>query len=256
MSINIRRPEEIKKIAAASKAVAKTLNYLTEQIKPGISTKELNSLAENFIKSLGGRAAFKGLYGFPDGVCISVNEVIIHGIPSSYKLKDGDIVGLDIGVEIDGWYGDAAKTVGVGKISKDDTDLINCSYEALMHAVDIIREGMHFKELSQEIEKYITSKGFIALRGYCGHGIGKRPHEEPDIPNYLEGINPRQGPKIKEGMVFCVEPMICCKSGKPKVLSDNWAVVSEDGLRGSHWEHTIAIINKKAKILSIDDTEE
>ncbi|MDR0579694.1 MAG: type I methionyl aminopeptidase [Campylobacteraceae bacterium] len=256
MSINIRRPEEIKKIAAASRAVAKTLDYLTEQVKPNISTKELNSLAENFIKNLGGRAAFKGLYGFPDGVCISVNEVIIHGIPSNYKLKEGDIVGLDIGVEIDGWYGDAAKTVGVGKISKDDTDLINCSYEALMHAIDIVREGMHFKEISYEIEKYIISKGFVPLKGYCGHGIGKRPHEDPEILNYLEGTNPKQGPKIKEGMVFCIEPMICCKSGKPKVLSDNWAVVSEDGLRGSHWEHTIAIVNKKAKILSIDDTEE
>ncbi|MDR0666574.1 MAG: type I methionyl aminopeptidase [Campylobacteraceae bacterium] len=256
MSINIRRPEEIKKIAAASRAVAKTLNYLTQEIKPGISTKELNNLGEEYIKSLGGRAAFKGLYGFPDGICISVNEVIIHGIPSGYKLKEGDIVGLDIGVEIDGWYGDAAKTVGVGKIGKDDTDLINCSYGALMHAVDIIREGMHFKELSCEIEKYIISKGFVPLKGYCGHGIGKRPHEDPEILNYLEGNNPKQGPKIKEGMVFCIEPMICCKSGKPKVLSDNWAVVSEDGFRGSHWEHTIAIVNKKAKILSIDDTEE
>ncbi|MDR1555059.1 MAG: type I methionyl aminopeptidase [Campylobacteraceae bacterium] len=256
MSINIRRLEEIKKIATASRAVAKTLNYLTEQIKPDITTKELNTLAEDFIKNLGGRPAFKGLYGFPDGVCISVNEVIIHGIPDSYKLKEGDIVGLDIGVEIDGWYGDAAKTVGVGKISSADRDLINCSYDTLMHAIDIIHEGMRFKELSHEIEQFILKRGFVPLRGYCGHGIGRRPHEEPEVPNYLDGKNQNQGPKIKEGMVFCIEPMICCKSGKPKVLNDNWAVVSDDGLRGSHWEHTIAIVNKKAKILSIDDMEE
>jgi methionyl aminopeptidase len=252
MSINIRRFEDIQKIAAASKAVAKTLNFLSSKICSGISTKELNTLGEEFIASLGGRAAFKGLYGFPSGVCISVNEVVIHGIPNEYKLKDGDIVGLDIGVELDGWYGDAACTFGVGEISKDDKDLIACSYDALMRAIDIIEEGMRFKELSYEIEQFITKRGFTPLRGYCGHGIGKKPHEEPEIPNYLEGST-NQGAKIKEGMVFCIEPMICRKSGKAKVLSDNWSVVSEDGLRGSHWEHTIAIVNKKAKILSMED---
>jgi methionyl aminopeptidase len=252
MSINLRRPEEIKKIAAASRAVAKTLDHLEHHTKAGISTKELNDIGEQYIKNLGGRAAFKGLYGFPDGICISVNEVIIHGIPNSYKLKEGDIVGIDIGVEIDGFYGDAARTIGVGKISKDDADIINCSYDTLMYAIDIIKEGMRFKELSHEIEKFIKKRGFTPLRGYCGHGIGKRPHEEPEILNYLEGkVN--QGPKIHEGMVFCIEPMICHTSGNAKVLEDKWAVVSEDGLRGSHWEHTVAIIDKKAKILSIDE---
>jgi methionyl aminopeptidase len=252
MSINLRRIEEIKKIAAAARAVAKTLDYLEEHIKPGISTKELNDIGEKYIESLGGKAAFKGLYGFPHGICISVNEVIIHGIPSGYILKEGDIVGIDIGVEINGFYGDAARTIGVGKISKDDTDLINCSYDTLMHAIDIIKDGMRFKELSYEIEKFIKKRGFVPLKGYCGHGIGKRPHEEPEILNYLEGKT-NQGPKIHEGMVFCIEPMICHTSGKAKVLEDKWAVVSEDGLRGSHWEHTIAIVGKKAKILSIDE---
>jgi methionyl aminopeptidase len=251
MSINLRCLEEIKKIAAASRAVAKTLDYLEQHVKVGITTKELNALGEDYIKTLGAKAAFKGLYGFPDGVCISVNEVIIHGIPSSYKLKDGDIVGLDIGVEIDGWYGDAARTIGVGKISKDDENIIKCSYDALMCAIDIIKDGMRFKELSAYIEEFIIKRGFIPLRGYCGHGIGKRPHEEPEILNYLEG-KANQGSKIHNGMVFCIEPMICHTSGKAKVLEDGWAVVSEDGLRGSHWEHTIAIIDKKAKILSID----
>ncbi|MDR2099659.1 MAG: type I methionyl aminopeptidase [Campylobacteraceae bacterium] len=251
MSVNLRRPEEIRKIAAASRAVAKTLDYLEQHVKAGITTRELNALGEEYIKSLGGRAAFKGLYGFPCGVCISVNEVIIHGIPSSYVLKEGDIVGLDIGVEIDGWYGDAARTIGVGKISKDDEEIINCSYDALMYAIDIVKDGMRFKELSACIEDFIKQKGFTPLRGYCGHGIGRRPHEEPEIPNYLEG-KANQGHKMHEGMAFCIEPMICHTSGKAKVLKDGWAVVSEDGLRGSHWEHTIAIVDKKAKILSID----
>ncbi|MDR2790370.1 MAG: type I methionyl aminopeptidase [Campylobacteraceae bacterium] len=252
MSINLRRPEEIKKIAAASRAVAKTLDYLEGHVRVGITTKELNALGEEYIKTLGGRAAFKGLYGFPDAVCISVNEVIIHGIPSGYKLKDGDMVGLDIGVEIDGWYGDAARTIGVGKINKDDESIINCSYDTLMNAIDIIKEGMRFKELSAYIEGFIIKRGFVPLRGYCGHGIGKRPHEDPEILNYLEG-KANQGFKIHNGMVFCIEPMICHTNGKAKVLEDGWAVVSEDGMRGSHWEHTVAIIDKKAKILSIDE---
>jgi methionyl aminopeptidase len=251
MSIVIRREAEINKIAAASRAVAKTLDFLKPHVKAGITTKELNQLGEDFIKSLGGRAAFTGLYGFPAGVCISVNEVIIHGIPDEYKLQEGDIVGLDIGVEMDGYYGDAARTYGVGKISKADQQLIDCSYEALMYAVDIIEDGMRFKELSHEIEKFIIQKGFVPLRGFCGHGIGKRPHEEPEVPNYLEGHNPHQGPKIKNGMAFCVEPMICVKSGQPKILEDEWAVVSVDGMRGSHWEHTLAVVDGKAKILSI-----
>lgn len=252
MSISIRTPKEIEKLAAASRAVAKTLNYLSDNITVGMSLIELNKMGEDYIKSIGGRAAFKGLYGFPAGVCTSVNEVIIHGIPDNYKLKNGDIIGMDIGVEIEGYYGDAAMTVGIGEISAEDKELIACSYDSLMYAIEIVSEGMRFKELSAEIESFILRRGFVPLRGFCGHGIGKRPHEEPEIPNYLEG-NTKQGPKIKDGMVFCIEPMICHKSGQPKVLSDNWAVVSEDGLRGSHYEHTVAIINKKAKILSIDE---
>ncbi|MDR0467495.1 MAG: type I methionyl aminopeptidase, partial [Campylobacteraceae bacterium] len=161
-------------------------------------------------------------------------------------------VGIDIGVEIDGYFGDAAVTVGVGEISQEDKDLIACSYDSLMYAIDIIHEGMRFKELSAEIENFILKRGFVPLRGFCGHGIGKRPHEEPEVPNYLEGSIDK-GPKIRNGMVFCIEPMICRKSGQSKILNDKWAVVSEDGLRGSHYEHTVAIVDKKAKILSIDD---
>lgn len=252
MAISLRTPKEIQKIATASRVVAKTLNYLSQNIIVGMSLNELNRMGEDFIQSLGGRAAFKGLYNFPTGVCTSVNEVIIHGIPDNYQLKNGDIIGIDIGVEIDSYYGDAAITVGVGEISQEDKDLIACSYDTLLYAISIVEEGMRFKELSAEIENFILKRGFVPLRGFCGHGIGKLPHEEPEIPNYLEG-NTKQGPKIKNGMVFCIEPMICHKSGKPKILNDNWAVVSEDGLRGSHYEHTVAIINKKAKILSVDE---
>ncbi len=252
MAIALRKAKEIEKLRVANNLVAKTLKLLKDNTRPGISLIELNKMGEEFIYANGGRPAFKGLYGFPAGVCTSVNEVIIHGIPTEYTLKEGDIVGYDIGVEIDGWYGDAAISVGVGNISKENQDLIDCAYDTLIYAIEHIRTGMRFKELSLLLEEYIVSKGYVPLRNFCGHGIGRKPHEEPEIPNYLDAPNPRQGPKIKNGMVFCLEPMICQKSGESKILDDKWSVVSEDGLNGSHYEHTVAIINNRAEILSLD----
>ena len=255
MAINLKKPAEIEKMKAANKIVAATLEHLRNFVKPGMSLIEINQEGEKFISSFkGARAAFKGLYGFPAGVCTSLNEVVIHGIPNETKVKDGDILGLDIGVELEGYYGDAAITMGVGQISKEDEKLIACSYDTLMYAIDIIKAGMRFKELSYKIEEFIISKGYVPLHGFCGHGIGKKPHEEPEIPNYLEGNNPKAGPKIRNGMVFCLEPMICQKSTKAVVLGDKWSVVSEDGLRTSHYEHCVAIVNNRAEILSIRDS--
>jgi len=250
MAIGIKKPEDIEKLSISNQMVAKTLNYLSEKVCPGMTLKELNAMGEDFIADLGGRPAFKGLYGFPAGVCTSVNEVIIHGIPNEYILKDGDILGMDIGVEKDGWFGDSAVTVGIGKISKENQNLIDCSKNTLYHAIKNIKVGMRFKELSLLIEDFVLSQGYIPLRNFCGHGIGRKPHEEPEIPNYLDSSNAKQGPKIKNGMVFCLEPMICQKEGQPKILDDKWSVVSEDGLFGSHYEHTVAIVNNKAVILS------
>lgn len=250
MAIAIRKPSEIESIRKASKIVAKTLNHLKSQIAPGISLKDLDSMGEDFIRKCGGEPSFKGLYGFSGSVCTSVNEVIIHGPPSDYKLKEGDIVGLDIGVNLDGWFGDAAITCGVGDISNEDSRLISCAKDALYFAISQIKPGMHFKELSYLIENFIIDYGYTPLLGFCGHGIGRKPHEAPEIPNYLEGNNPKQGDKIKNGMVFCIEPMICQKQGEPVVLDDEWSVVSKDNLRGSHYEHTIAVIDGKAEILS------
>ncbi len=254
MSISLKKVEEIEKIRAANKIVAQTLEYLKNLVKPGMTTSEINKMGEDYIYSFNNAIpAFKGLYGFPAGVCTSLNEVIIHGIPDNTVVQEGDILGLDIGVKLNGFFGDAAITMGIGEISTKDQKLIDCSYQALMYAIDTIEAGMRFKELSYKIEKFILSKGFIPLRGFCGHGIGKKPHEEPEIPNYLEGHNPKAGPKIKNGMVFCLEPMICQKEGKPKILADKWSVISEDGLRGSHYEHCVAIINNKAEILSLSE---
>ncbi len=250
MAINIRTKQEIQSLKKPSQILAQTLQMLIDSAKVGVSLLELDAIANDFILSHSARPAFKGLYGFPNAVCLSVNSVVIHGIPSDYKLKEGDILGIDLGVEYGGWYGDGAVTIGIGKIDSADENLIDCARDVLYEAIKAVRIGMHFKELSFFLEQAITEKGFVPLEGFCGHGIGRKPHEEPEIPNYLGGIKPNQGPKIKEGMVFCIEPMVCQKDGTPVVLEDEWSVVSKDGLNGSHYEHTIAIVNGKAEILT------
>jgi len=251
MAIPLRKATDIQKLRTAGQAVAKTLNYLEQIVKVGMTLKEVDTLGEKFLKDLGARPSFKGLYGFPSAVCTSLNEVIIHGVPDDTILKDGDILGIDIGSEIDGWYGDAAITMPIGKISKEDEELIACSKDALYHAIDIIKQGMRFKELSLALEEFIIGRGYIPLVKFCGHGIGREAHCDPEVPNYLDSPNPKQGPKIKNGMIFCIEPMICQKGETPIIdKGDKWSVRSEDGLRTSHYEHQVAIVNGKAEILT------
>lgn len=249
MAIILRNKIEIESLRKANAIAAEAIAFSKSIVKSGITTREISNQIENFIRAKKARPSFKGLYGFPEAVCISVNEVIIHGIPDDRVLKDGDVVGIDIGTELDGWYGDTAITLPVGVSEDSDLKLIACAKDSLYFAIDIITDGMRFKELSYEIEQFIVSRGYAPLRNFCGHGIGRKPHEEPSILNYLEGKK-EQGPKIKNGMVFCIEPMICQKDGASKVLDDKWSVVSEDGLRGSHYEHTVAVVNGKAIILS------
>ena len=253
MAIAIRKPSEINNLALSGKIVAQAINYAKSLIREGVSLLEIDQAVEEFIFSCDARPAFKGLYGFPNSACISVNSVVIHGIPTSYKLQKGDIVGIDVGVEKNGWYGDAAITVGVGQLSSEDESLISCAYQTLIDIIGEIKVGMHFKEVSFLLGESIKAYGFVPLRDYCGHGIGRRPHEEPQIPNYLSGGSARSGEKIKEGMVFCLEPMVCQKSGDPVILADGWSVVSKDGLNTSHYEHTVAIIGGRAEILSKEE---
>lgn len=250
MAIALRKPEEIASLREANRIVAGALDLLKSEAKEGMTLRSLDALAEEYILSEGARPSFKGLYGFPNSVCISVNEVVIHGIPTEYRLKEGDIVGFDIGTEFQGYFGDAAITIGIGAITKENEDLIACAKDSLYYAIENIKTEMRFKELSLLLEEFIHSRGFKPLFGFCGHGIGRRPHEEPEIPNYLDGKSPKSGPKIKNGMVFCLEPMICQKENKPIILDNGWDVVSSDKLNASHYEHTVAIIDGKANILS------
>jgi len=249
MAIALRKKDELIKLSVAGSIVGKTLQHLQENITVGMSLKEIDMMGEAYIREQGAEPSFKGLYGFPAAVCTSLNEVCIHGVPTDYRVKEGDILGLDLGTKIDGYFGDAAITMPIGKISKEDEALISCSKDALYHAIENIKVGMRFKELTALLESFITARGYVPLRDFCGHGIGKKPHEEPNIPNYLEG-KAKQGPKIKNGMVFCLEPMVCQKKAQPIILEDKWSVVSEDGLRTSHYEHTVAIIDNRAVILT------
>ena len=171
MAIALRKPAEIEKLRAANKIVAGALNLMRENAKVGARLDELDAMAEDYIRSQGAKPSFKGLYGFPSSVCCSLNEVIIHGIPTDYKLQEGDIIGFDIGTELDGYFGDAAISVGVGKITKEDEDLIACAKDSLYHAISVIKDGMRFKELSLELENFIKDRGFVPLRNFCGHGI-------------------------------------------------------------------------------------
>ncbi len=249
MAIALRKPNEIEKLRRAGSIVGKTLQYLQSIVKPGMTLKEIDRMGEAYLRDLGAEPSFLGLYGFTGSVCTSLNEVCIHGVPDDTVVQDGDILGLDIGTKLDGYYGDAAITMAVGEVSAEDKALIACSKDALYHAIESIREGMRFKELTKILEDFITSRGFVPLRDYCGHGIGTKPHDEPNIPNYLEG-KAKQGPKIKNGMVFCLEPMVCQTSGTPVLLEDEWSVVSDDGLRTSHYEHQVAVVDGRAVILT------
>ena len=249
MAIALRKPAEIEKLRAARRIVGQTLQYLRQNVRAGMTLREVDAMGEAYLRDLGAEPAFKGLYGFPAAVCTSLNEVIIHGVPTDTVIQDGDILGIDIGTKLDGYYGDAAITMPIGQISDDDQALIQCSIDALEMAIEAIRPGMRFKELSKRLEDFIIGRGYVPLRDYSGHGIGTQPHDEPSIPNYLEG-KPNQGPKIKNGMVFCIEPMICQQGARPVVWDDEWSVESEDGLRTAHYEHQVAVVDGRAVILT------
>jgi len=249
MAIALRKPAEIEKLRAAGQIVGQTLQYLRENVHAGMTLREVDAMGEAYLRDLGAEPAFKGLYGFPAAVCTSLNEVIIHGVPTDTVLQEGDILGIDIGSKLNGYYGDAAITMPIGQISDNDQALIQCSIDALDMAIKAIRPGMRFKELSKLLEDFITGRGYVPLRDYSGHGIGTQPHDEPAIPNYLEG-KPNQGPKIKNGMVFCLEPMICQQGGRPVVWDDEWSVESEDGLRTAHYEHQVAVVDGRAVVLT------
>jgi len=245
--IHIRNSREIDLLRNSARIVAEALKKIEPRIKPGISTEDLDKEIEEFILSKGGRPAFKGFHEFPANTCISINDEVVHGIPCSRKLQSGDIVSIDIGVQLNGCYGDAAKTFAVGEVSEEKKRLMKITQESLYFGIDAAQEGHRLSDISHAIQTYVEAAGFSVVRELVGHGIGKEMHEEPQIPNYGE---PNQGPRLKAGMVFAIEPMVNMGSYEVKTLSDNWTVVTSDGLPSAHFEHDIVINGNKAEILS------
>lgn len=250
MGIIIKSPNEINKMRQAGRIVGAILAALQNEVRPGIDTETLNAIAERIFKEYGARASFKGYRGFPAAICTSVNEEVVHGIPGKRVLKEGDLVSIDVGSIFNGFQGDAAITVGVGKISPEAKRLLENTRESLQAGIAAAREGAHLSDISAAIQAYAESAGFSPVREYVGHGIGREMHEKPEIPNFGP---PGKGPVLKRGMTLALEPMINVGGWETRVLPDRWTVVTADGSLSAHFEHTIAITNGVAEILTIGD---
>ncbi len=246
--IIIKNNKEIDLMRSAGKIVAETLLLVEEKVRPGITTAELDRIAEEFITKHGARPSFKGLYGFPASLCISVNEQVVHGIPGGYVLKDGDIISVDCGAFINGFHGDAARTFGVGNISEEAEKLINVTRESFFKGMEYAKVGNRLTDISHEIQSYVEASGFSVVRDFVGHGIGRVVHEDPEIPNYGR---PGRGPKLVEGMALAIEPMVNIGNYKVKTLKDNWTVVTSDGSLSAHYENTIVILPDGPEILTL-----
>lgn len=245
--INIRSPREIEHLRKANAIVAGLFRTLIPQVTPGVTTQELDRVAEEYIRSRGALPAFKGYRGFPATLCVSINEEVVHGIPGARKLKEGDIVSLDGGVNFRGYFGDAAITLPVGEVDQGARSLLDVTERALYIGIEKARAGNRLFDISFAIQEWVESHGFSVVRDFVGHGIGKNLHEEPQIPNFG---SPHQGPRLEKGMIFALEPMVNEGTYEVKVLSDNWTVITSDGKRSAHFEHTIVITDGEAEILS------
>jgi len=246
--IEIKSEREIQLIKEASHIVALCLETLKTQIKPGMTTMELNNICEKIILENGCVPACKGFEGFPSAVCASVNEVVIHGIPSNKKkLKKGDVVSIDIVASYKGYHGDSAYTYIVGEVSNDVEKLLEVTQGALYAGISKVKDGAHLGDIESAIGEYIKPYGYGILENYTGHGIGRGMHEEPAIFNYG---TPGTGPVLKEGMVLCIEPMVCMGTNKVRVLSDNWSVVTKDNKKSAHFEHTVVVTKDGCEILT------
>ena len=246
--IFIKNDKEIDLMRSAGRIVAETLLLIEQKVRPGITTKELDRIAEEFILSKGAKPSFKGLYGFPAALCISVNQVVVHGIPGGYVLKDGDIVSVDCGASLNGFHGDAARTFAVGNISEEARNLIKVTEESFFKGIEKAKVGNRLTDISHEIQNYVETYGFSVVKEFVGHGIGRAVHEDPEVPNF--GI-PGRGPKLVKGMALAIEPMVNVGSSKVKTLNDDWTVVTSDGSLSAHYENTIVILPDGPEILTL-----
>lgn len=239
--------KELEKMRAAGRLVGLVLHELSKMVEPGISTLDVDRTAEKMIRDAGALPTFKGYHGFPYSICASVNEQVVHGFPSDYRLQDGDIFSIDCGVTLEGFVGDTATTVPIGNVSEESLNLIRVTRECLDLAIEQCWPGKHLGDLGWAVQQHAESYGYSVVREYVGHGIGRRMHEDPQIPNYGK---PGQGPKIRAGYVFAIEPMINLGTHHTKVLADGWTVVTIDGRSSAHSEHTVAITEEGPEVLT------
>jgi methionyl aminopeptidase len=238
---------EIQRMRPAGRLVAEVLAELRAAVKPGVTTADLDAMAERRIREAGGVPAFKGYHGFPATICSSVNDEVIHGIPSKRALEAGDVVSIDVGAVLGGFYGDSAITVPVGEVATEAAELLRVTEEALYQGIAEARPGRRISDIGHAVQRHVEAHGFSVVREFVGHGIGEKMHEEPQIPNYGE---PGRGPRLVEGMVLAIEPMV--NAGKPavKVLKDGWTAVTRDGSLSAHFEHTVAVTAHGPEILT------
>jgi len=246
--IILKSARELNYLRDAGRIVAKALNEIKKAVKPEITTLELDRIAEDYIKSCGAKPAFKGYNGFPGNICTSINEEVVHGIPGLRKLKNGDNVSIDIGAVINGYYGDAAITVPIGDVDDEVQRLMDVTEQALYEGIKQAVVGNRLSDISHAVQAYSEKNGFSVVRDYVGHGIGRSMHEDPQIPNY--GI-PGRGPRLKSGMTLAIEPMVNMGTYEVKTIDDGWTVITVDGKRSAHFEHTIAVTEDGPEILTI-----
>jgi len=249
--IACRSQNELERLRTANLLVAQVLALLKDAVAPGVTTAALDALAERAIREAGALPAFKGYHGYPATICASVNEQVVHGIPSARTLIDGDIISIDLGVLLDGYYGDAAVTVPVGRIAHESAALLRATEESLWKGIENVKVGARVSDIGHAVQKHVEAHGFSVVREFVGHGVGTALHEEPQIPNYGE---PGRGPRLAEGMVLAIEPMV--NMGKPaiKVLPDGWTAVTQDGSRSAHFEHTVVVSLAGPVVLSAFET--
>lgn len=248
MSISIKNPEEIELMKEAGRILAITHEELKKAIKPGITTYDIDKLGEEVIRSYGCTPSFLNYCGYPASICVSINEEVVHGIPSRTRyIKEGDIVSLDAGVIYKGYHSDSARTYGVGEISPVCTDLVKVTKQSFFEALKVARAGNHIKDIGVAVERYVLQHGFDVVVDLVGHGVGKNLHEEPDVPNFATR---RRGPKLKAGMTIAIEPMVTVGDYHVNWLDDGWTVVTADGLAAAHYENTILITESEPVILS------
>ena len=251
--ITIKSAREIELMRKSGKITAKTLTRLIEAAKPGVSTAELDRIAEESIRSMGGIPAFKGYNGYPSSICTSVNNEVVHGIPSSYVLRDGDLLSIDIGTTLEGYVSDSAVTLALGNVPGEGRRLLEVTRECLMLAVAQMRAGNHLGDIGAAVQRYAEENGFGVVRELVGHGIGTKMHEEPQVPNYGK---PGSGIELRRGLVLALEPMITEGTWHVRTLDDGWTVVTEDGKLAAHFEHTIALTESGPRILTLRDVYE